>query len=107
MSRQLLIVESTPQRLAIPDEQVALYMQLVAILDGFRNSGDETLYNSCEFGTNLVWTDEEGLGQILLTVWKLPGYLCVRSHVQVTPVWQEYMADRERNNIDSGFYFDE
>ena len=114
MSQQLLNVEPAPvlaalepRPSAIPDEQATLFAQLVAILDGLNNSDEKNLYNSWENGTTVVWTDEEGLGQIQLTVWNYPGYLCVRSHVQVTPVWQEYMTDRERNNINSGFCFDE
>ena len=82
-----------------------LYRTLVVILDNIKDEESECHANP--YYQTVEW-DYGVDGEIKMTARNTP-YLCVMTTVTVTPLWREYMDDRERNNIHPTirFNFDE
>lgn len=78
------------------------FEQLLGVLEELKD--EQATEHTCEIGKTLVWDEETG--KVLLTVRKVP-YLSVNVTVKTTPLWEEYMDDRERNGMHNRFYFDE
>ncbi len=78
------------------------FTQLLGVLEELKD--EQAAGHSCEVGRTLVWDQETG--NVLLSVRRFP-YLSVNVTVKTTPLWEEYMEDRERNGIRNRFYFDD
>ena len=78
------------------------FTQLIAQLETLKDENAKEYSSS--MSKTLEWDEETG--KVLLTVRNFP-YLSVNVSVMTTPLWEEYMDDRDRNGIQNQFYFDD
>ena len=70
------------------------FTQLIAQLETLKDENAKE--NSSSMGKTLEWDEETG--KVLLTVRNFP-YLSVNVSVMTTPLWEEYMDNRERQGL--------
>lgn len=78
------------------------FNELLGVLKELKD--EQATEYSDKYGKTLVWDEETG--KVLLTVRKF-AYVSVNVTIKTTPLWEEYMDDRERNGIRTRFYFDQ
>ncbi len=85
-------------------QQTAL-TQLIKVLDELKD--EKVTEQSFFLGKRLAWKDETG--EVVLTVCNMPflDHLSVHATVNVAPLREQYMEDRELNGISKRFYFDD